>query len=168
MSIAASVQDYLDRERINYDVIAHDPTWDSVHTAQAAHVPYNWLAKSVVLEDEDGYVMAIIPASHRLDVRAVDRLLSRELALADETKLVSLFADCELGAVPPVGPAYGINMVVDGNLMKAPDVYFEGGDHSSLVHVSGQDFRRLIADSPQYPISQEPEMAIASHSAEAW
>ncbi len=162
MSIAASVQDYLDQEHVDYEVIFHPPSWDSAHTAQNADVPYEQLAKCVVLEDEGGYLMAVMPASHRLDVQAIDRELSRDLTLASEVELMDLFIDCELGAVPPLGQPYGIEMVIDRKLADAPDVYFEGGDHESLIHVSGPDFRKLISDSPQRYISQPPEMTIAA------
>jgi Ala-tRNA(Pro) deacylase len=32
-------------------------------------------------------------------------------------------------------------------------VYFEGGDHRALIHMSGDDFRRLMTDVPQGHIS---------------
>jgi Ala-tRNA(Pro) deacylase len=153
MSIPASVHDYLDREGVHYEVIAHAATRDASHTAEAARVPGDHLAKSVVLEDDSGYLMAIIPASHRLDLQAIGRELSRELVLASERALAALFADCEPGAVPPLGRAYGIDVVVDRNLTDTRDIYFEAGDHLSLIHVSGQDFRRLMGDSLERNIS---------------
>ena len=64
MSIAASVQDYLAREGVAYDTIAHEHTRDSAHSAQAAHVPGDRLAKCVMLEDDQGYLMAVVPATH--------------------------------------------------------------------------------------------------------
>ena len=153
MSIAASVQQYLLRERIPYDVIVHAPTMDSAHSAESAHISGDRLAKSVVLEDDDGYVMAVIPASHRLDLQAVRDELHRELNLSSEHTLHELFEDCEPGAVPPVGCAYGIDSVVDRILTDIPDVYLEGGDHRSLIHLRGQEFLKVIADSPQRHIS---------------
>jgi Ala-tRNA(Pro) deacylase len=153
MAIPASVHNYLDREGVRYEVIAHAATPDAARTAEAARVPGDRLAKSVVLEDDSGYLMAIIPASHRLDLQAIGRELSRELVLASEHELAGLFGDCEPGAVPPLGQAYGIDMVVDRNLADTPDIYFEAGDHLSVIHVSGRDFRRLMADSLQRNIS---------------
>jgi Ala-tRNA(Pro) deacylase len=153
MTIPASVHDYLDREGVQYEVISHTATRDAAHTAQAAPVRGDWLAKSVVLEDDSGYVMAIIPASHRLDLQAIGRELMRELVLANERELADLFEDCEPGAVPPLGRAYGIDVVVDRNLTDTPDVYFEAGDHLSVIHVSGRDFRRLMANSLERNIS---------------
>jgi Ala-tRNA(Pro) deacylase len=153
MTIPASVHDYLDREGVQYEVILHTATQDAAHTAQAARVPGDRLAKSVILEDDSGYVMAIIPASHKLDLQAIGRELSRELVLANERELADLFEDCEPGAVPPLGRAYGIEVVVDRNLADTPDIYFEAGDHLSVIHVSGPDFRRLMANSLERNIS---------------
>jgi len=153
MTIPVSIQKYLDRLGVRYEVIGHSPTSDAAHTAQAAHVPGDRLAKSIVLEDDSGYLMAVIPTSHRLDLHAIDQELGRELGLAGERALQDLFEDCEPGAVPPLGQAYGIDVVVDRSLEDIPDVYFEGGDHRSLIHVSGPDFRRLMASSLQRHIS---------------
>jgi Ala-tRNA(Pro) deacylase len=153
MSVAISVQEYLLKEHIPYDVVVHSPTWDSARSAQAAHVSGDWLAKSVMLEDEDGYVMAVIPASHRLDLLAVRQELNRELGLSTEHTLASLFKDCAPGAIPPLGSAYGIDTVVERMLTRAPEVYLEGGDHCSLVHLKGQEFQRVIASSLQRHIS---------------
>jgi Ala-tRNA(Pro) deacylase len=147
MSIAASVQEYLDRELVDYEVIVHPLARDSVRTAQRADVPFDRLAKGIVLEDETGYLMAVIPANHRLNVRAVDRELGRNFTLASEAELMELFDDCVFGAVPPLGGLYGMSTIVDQALADSPDVYFEGGDHVSLVHMRGADFQELISDS---------------------
>lgn len=66
------------------------------------------------------------------------------MGLATEAEVGEIFDDCELGAVPPVGEAYGIDVMLDNSLNDCPDVYFEGGDHVHLVHVSGEDFRQLM------------------------
>jgi len=154
MGIAASVQDYLTREHVQFNTIRHARTRDSSRTAQSASVPGDRLAKCVLLEDDNGYLMAVIPATHKVDLGAVHRELNRELGLATERELADLFKDCEPGAIPPLGQAYGIDMVVDRSLVDTPDVYFEAGDHTSLIHVSGGDFLKLVADSPQRSISR--------------
>ena len=153
MTIAASVRRYLADEGVEYDTITHSRTRDSSHSAQAAHVPGDQLAKCVMLSDDNGYLMAVIPASHRLDLSAVRHELHRDLGLATERELMELFKDCEPGAVPPLGCAYGIEMVLDQSFGDMPDAYFEGGDHESLVHVSGSDFLKLMANAPRRFVS---------------
>ena len=153
MTIAASVEDFLTREGVQYDTIVHAHTRDSAHSAQAAHVPGDRVAKCVMLEDDNGYLMAVIPATHRLDLRALHLELNRELGLATEREEVELFKDCEPGALPPLGPAYGIDMVLEQSLLDEPDLYFESGDHTALIHVSGPDFLKLTAGWPRRHIS---------------
>jgi Ala-tRNA(Pro) deacylase len=154
MSIAASVDSYLSRSGVPYDLVPHVRTSNSSQSAQAAHVSGNQIAKCVMLQDDRGYVMAILPASHRLDVDALDEQLGRSLSMADENELARMFMDCEPGALPPLGKAYGIEAVVDEDLLTADDVYFEAGDHLALVHVSGMDFLKLMGDAPLASISR--------------
>lgn len=153
MPIAVTVQNYLIREGVPFDVIAHAHTLDSAHSAQAAHIPGDQLAKGIVLKDEQGYLIAVVPATHRLDLGAVRRELNRPLGLATEQELPGLFTDCEPGAIPPLGKAYGIGAILDESLVSARPVYFEVGDHQELVRVSGADFLKLMADAPRARIS---------------
>ena len=154
MTIAASVQKHLEQEAVHFDLVEHPRTLDSAHTAEAAHIPGAHLAKGTVLRDDRGYLLAIVPASRRVDLGAVHRHFGRPLGLATETEVTSLFADCEPGAVPPLGAAYGIDTVIDESLVDAQDVYFEAGDHQGLIHVSGTDFRRLVAGAEHAAISR--------------
>jgi Ala-tRNA(Pro) deacylase len=124
-----------------------------MHSAQAAHIPGDRLAKCVLLEDDYGFLMAVIPATHRVDLGALHRMLDRNLGLATDRVLIELFKDCEPGAVPPLGPAYGIDTILDERLLDAPDIYFEAGDHQALIHLDASEFRRLMNDVPRGRIS---------------
>ena len=147
MAIASSISDYLAEHDVAYDILTHAHTATSGESAQASHVPGARLAKSVVLEDEQGYIMVILPASRRVDLGELHRQLKRNLGLATEGELGKLFADCEIGALPALGPAYGMETVVDTAIAEQPDIYFEAGDHEQLVHVSAEVFQTLLGDS---------------------
>ena len=153
MSIAESVREYLSREGIQYDTIEHEHTRDSNHSAQAAHIPGGRVAKCVMLEDTKGYLMAVLPATHKVDLTALHMQLNRRLGLATDGELHELFKDCEMGALPPLGRVYGFDTIVDDSLIRSPDVYFEGGDHETLIHVKGEDFMRLMAGAVRGAIS---------------
>ncbi|MNS86560.1 YbaK / prolyl-tRNA synthetases associated domain protein [compost metagenome] len=116
-------------------------------TAEAAHVPGDRLAKTLLLEDDRGYVAAVIPSSHHLHMAAICEQTGRNLVLAHEDEIREIFKDCDLGAIPPVAMAYGMQTYVDDSLMAQPDVYFEGGDHQELVHMSGEQFSKLMSDA---------------------
>lgn len=144
MAIAITLQQYLDKSGIEYDVLPHAHTETSLDTAQTTHVPPEQIAKSVVLEDEGGYLIAVIPASHHINLGQLSRQLERRLGLATEDELAGLFHDCEMGAIPPIGEAYQMEVVMDDSLEKCPDVYFEAGDHIDLIHVRGPAFLQLM------------------------
>ena len=144
MAIAITLQKYLDKSGIEYDVLSHTHTETSLNTAQTTHIPPEQVAKSVILEDEDGYLMAVIPASHHIELGQLSRQLERRLGLATEDELAGLFSDCDLGAIPPIGDAYHLEVVMDNSLERCADIYFEAGDHTDLIHVRGPVFQKLM------------------------
>jgi len=145
MSIAHTLEQYLARNAIAYDVLPHAPTMWSLRTAEASQVPAAALAKSVVLKGNKGYLLVVLPASTRLEWKALAKCFNQNLALATEDEIAWLFSDCALGAVPPFGEAYGIETVIDDCIAEQADIYFEGGDHATLVHMAGPAFCKLMA-----------------------
>ncbi len=147
MTTALTLQQHLSRNGIRYDVLPHPPTMSSLRTAEASHVPANALAKTVVLKGDRGYVLAVLPASQKLEWKVLKKLLNRNLGLATEDEIAWLFPDCTPGAVPPIGEAYGIETIVDDSIAEQSDIYFEGGDHATLVHMTGPAFCRLMVQA---------------------
>ncbi len=144
MTIAQTVQNHLKDRSIHYDVITHTPTGSSSETAQSAHVPGNRIAKGVVVKDSSDYLLAVVPGEHYLDVKSLGEYLDRDLEMADESELGKLFMDCKQGAVPALGIAYGLTTLVDECLLNQPELYFEAGDHESLIQVKEADFEVLM------------------------
>jgi Ala-tRNA(Pro) deacylase len=147
MALATTLQNYLADQKIAYEVITHRPTTTSSSTAEASHVSGDCVAKAVIVKDEDRFMMAVLPASHHLQLGELSRLCARPMGLATEEEASALFTDCELGAFPAFGAAYGLDMIVDDSLIDLSDVYFEGGDHASLVHLSAEQFYRLTENA---------------------
>ncbi len=154
MPMSRRLRWYLDARGVKYEVLPHLRTHTSLQTAREAHVAPERLAKSVLLEDEQGYLMAILPASRRIELERLERQTGRHLELATEPELVERFHDCQVGAVPPLGEAFGIRTLIDDSLLVAEDIYFEAGDHEDVVHVDGDSFRELMADAMHGSFSQ--------------
>lgn len=148
MAISITIQNYLDDRGINYVPLAHDHTETSSTTAETSRVPGSRLVKAVIINDGEHYMMALLPASHHLRLNELQDLLGREVALAPEAEFSALFNDCDTGAVPALGMAYGLDVIVEDNLTKSGDLFFEGGDHETLVHMQAEAFEGLIADAP--------------------
>jgi Ala-tRNA(Pro) deacylase len=153
MGIALSLQQYLDGRGVPYEVITHDRTLRSSETAQASAIPEDNLAKGVLMRRKDGYLLAIVPASCHVQLEAVGKWLKQPIGLATEEEVAKVFGDCELGSVPPVAGAYKLTAVMDDSLEGFHDIYFEGGDHRTLVHLTGREFHSLMAGVPHARIS---------------
>jgi Ala-tRNA(Pro) deacylase len=91
--------------------------------------------------------MAVVPSTHRVELDALQDRLGRRLNLATEAEIGQIFDDCEIGAVPAVGAAYGLQVLCDESLASASAVHFEAGNHVELVRVDGPGFGALMKDA---------------------
>ena len=145
MTIAATVKSYIEGRGIAYEVIAHPATGSSHETAEEAHVDEGHIAKGVIIKDDAGAVMAVVPGDAWVSLSAIARELDRKMVLADEEEAVAYFPDCDPGAIPPIGPAYGMETLLDKALTSLAYVYLESGDHRSLIKIDGKALPELLS-----------------------
>jgi Ala-tRNA(Pro) deacylase len=153
MGIATTLREYLESRQIGYEIVAHPHTNSAMRAAEAAHVPGDQVAKPVLLGDDDSYLLAVIPATHRLELDRLNQMMARSLEILPEAEIEATFSDCERGAIPAIGEPYGVDVVVDPALIHQSDVYFESGDHEHLIHLDGEMFRSLMANAPRAHVS---------------
>lgn len=144
MAIADTVKAQLESQNIGFELVTHPRSYSSRETAAAAEAREDHIAKGVLLRDAAGHLLVVIPGDSWVRLHGIQTELDRALELAPEQDVERLFGDCDPGAVPCTGMAYGIETVVDEALGTLAYVYFESGDHEHLVRVSGEDFRRLM------------------------
>jgi len=144
MSTSQTIAEYLEDRGVRFTIHQHPRSMSAAETARLAHVPERAIAKAVALRDHDGVFLAVLPAARTILLGELWRETHRPAHLATEAEIAELFPDCELGAVPPFGEAYGLETIVDGRLLDEPVVYCEGGDHKTLLEVTGKDFARLM------------------------
>jgi Ala-tRNA(Pro) deacylase len=144
MSIAPTLERYLQQQSLDYELVEHMPTKRSVATAEVSHVPPERIAKGILIESENRYLLVVIPASNRLELGSLHRRLGYQLGLATRPEVERVFGDCADGAVPVAGQAYGVRVLVDDALLRDGDVYFEAGDRTELVRMDCDSFRALM------------------------
>ena len=144
MSVAPRLRHYLEAQHVDFEILEHKPTRSAMQTARTCHIPAEQLAKAVLLDTRDDYLLAVLPSDRRLDLAELREELGAKPRLVEEDQLTVIFDDCEMGAIPALGSGYGVATIVDDRLTEQPDIYFEAGDHASLIHVDQTDFRRLM------------------------
>ena len=147
MTVAARLKSHLESEHIPFETVKHPYTATTAESAEAAHVPGDHLAKSVLIHRETGPMLAVLPSNHQVDLSALQKIVDDRLGLAPETELDELFDDCEHGAAPPVGAAYGVPTIVDESLTGLDKIWFEAGDHRTLIEMKGSHFDKLMKDA---------------------
>jgi Ala-tRNA(Pro) deacylase len=147
MSIAAKLLKHLNRKQIVFDVAQHRTTYNAMSSAESCRISPDFIAKGVVLRTSEGYTLAVLPASQRISRSRLQSVLGEACLLATENELDQLFEDCAHGAIPPIGECYGLDVVVEASICDPPDIYFEGGDHATLVHISQKQFAQLTKNA---------------------
>lgn len=147
MQLATRVQTYLDQQRTPYALIPHTPTQTLNEAAEATHIDPRHLARAVLLQDEKGLLLAILPATFLIDFRAIRERFGRTCKPATQEQVAAIFSDCEPGSVPPLAEPYGLEAVIDEQLASSGQIHFEAGYHHCLVRMLSDDFRTLHANS---------------------
>ncbi len=153
MSMTTMLQKYLLQNDITFEILPKPSNSNRLGSTRCTHVKGHLIAKPVIFEDKTGYLMAVVPADERVKVSKLNQLLNRNMSLANEDDLRNLFTDCDSGVIPPIGSAYGIQSIIDDDLLRCSDIYFDTGDHNELIHIKGRDFHRLMEGAPHSKIS---------------
>lgn len=162
MTLAQTIAQTLSAHGSEYSLEPHAPSMCSRDSARVACIDEASLAKSVVLEDERGFVLAVLPASRRVELSRLRDAFGRSLHLSREHDMARLFPDCAFGAVPPLGHAYGIPTVVDASLEECEEVFFEAGDHETLVRMNGGEFLDLLEEASVAEIADDNDSLTAA------
>ena len=164
MPIAKTVTQYLDNKHVIYDVLEVSHFRSPLEAAELAGISPRALYYPVILRDPFGLLMAILPASHKLDFQRLSALLHRNVEPAFQTQLSSHFADCQPGLIPPLGEPYNIRTIIDASLSTPEEVYIVVGDHARLIKLRRKDFMLMqvnawLGSEFATPVERAPLMA---------
>jgi len=144
MPILNRLKTVLDERKIPYEVHTHPLAYTAQEIAEKQHVPGKDLAKVVMLEVDDRLVMSVLPGTRKVDLNTVKESLgAANVRLATEDEFTARFPECEIGAMPPFGNLFGIEVFVDPELEKDEYIYFNAGNHVQTVRMKYRDFATL-------------------------
>lgn len=150
MAMSHAIEHYLRAHELPFETIARPPGPRHPEVSEdLTPILPDQVAKSVLLQDDDGYIIAVLPSTRNLDLQKLRQTLDRMVHLAVEREVEDLFVDCDAGSVPAIGNAYDVTTVVDEALLEQSQVYFAAGDRTALIRMKGRDFRALMADRPR-------------------
>jgi Ala-tRNA(Pro) deacylase len=142
---AKKLKAFLDENDVPYESVEHPTAYTAQEVAQAAHIRGHNLAKTVIVKSGDQFVMVVLPADRKviiLDLREITGLDNLTFATEDEFK--ALFPDCEIGAMPPFGNLYGMEVYAAPSLEEGDEIAFNAGTHREVIKMRYRDFERLV------------------------
>jgi len=138
------LDELLESRHIPFERLHHRPAYTANRVAQTLHVPGKEMAKTVLLRTGRGYVVAVLPATHQVDLEQVRQQLGEErVEMAAESDMDRLFPDCERGAIPPFGSLYQLPTVVDESLAQDEQIVFEAQNHEDAIRMTYRDYEAL-------------------------
>lgn len=136
--------DYLDSHHVRYAIITHSSAYTSAEIAESAHVPGRQLAKTVIVKIDGRLAMAVVPGPDTVHTEVLRKAVgAHEVTLATEHEFAARFPDCELGAMPPFGNLYSMEVFVAPRLAEDELICFNAGNHRELIRMPYVDFERL-------------------------
>ena len=139
------LKELLKKKNINYKTIKHTEAFTAQEIAATTHTPGKEMAKVVIINGDDKYFMAVLPASYRIDTEKLKNVLKvKKLRLSTEEEFEKLFPDCEIGATPPFGNLYDIPVYVDKTLSEDENIVFLAGNHKVSMRMAYKDFAEIV------------------------
>lgn len=157
----SKLRDFLDSHYVKYLVISHSLAYTAQGIAALAHVSGKKLAKTVIVKIDGILAMAVVPASHHVDLNQLRMLAGAQtVEIASEREFKDAFPDCETGAMPPFGNLYDMAVYADASLAQNEEITFSAGTHRELVRMAWNDMARLV--NPQIAsLTHHPAVAAA-------
>ena len=145
MTILKKLKDYLEKNQVRYEVGYHERVYTSQEIAAAMHVPGKELTKVIMVKADGKMVMLVLPASYRVDTKNLKKVFKcKRLGIAKEKDFEELFPDCEIGAMPPFGNLYHLEVWVDQVLTQDEFIVFQAGSHVETLRIKYSDYARLV------------------------
>lgn len=142
---SAKLKNFLDENKVKYVSVKHSSAYTAQEIAASAHIPGKDLAKTVIIKIDGKMAMAVLPASHKVSFDYLRVALGvKDVRLAYEQEFIDKFPDCEIGAMPPFGNIYGLDVFVAESLTEDEEIAFNACTHTELIKMKFKDFEKLV------------------------
>lgn len=136
---------YLEENHVRFVTISHSPAFTAQEIAALAHVPGKEVAKTVMVKLDGTMAMVVLPAPDHVSANKLKEFSgAEEVELASEDEFADIFPNCEVGAMPPFGNLWDMEVFVDQRLREDEQIVFNAGNHTELVRLSYAEFERLV------------------------
>ena len=140
------LKEFLDGNNVKYVAIKHSLAYTAQEIAATAHIKGKELAKTVLVKVDGKMAMAVCPASYKIDlVQLKEGTGAAHVRLANESEFKDKFPGCDVGAMPPFGNLYNMDVYVSESLADEEEIAFNAGSHTELIKLAYADFDKYVS-----------------------
>ena len=142
---STKLKKFLDEHNVPYITISHSQAFTAQQVAASAHIPGKEMVKTVVIKINGKMALAVLPASYHVDFHLLKEITGEDkVRLASETEFKDMFPDCEVGAMPPFGNLYNLDVFAAKVLTEDEEIAFNAGTHTEIIQMTYRDFEKLV------------------------
>ena len=143
MSIPAKVIKHLEKLKIKYKPVKHRTVYTAYDAAATMRAKLGEIAKTLHIVADKKHILAVVPASHMLDLGKLKILLKAKRAeIAQEKYMIKVFGSKKGSVVPFVGLYKDVGVWVDRGFSRAKRVLIGGGTFQDSLEMKVKDFLR--------------------------
>jgi Ala-tRNA(Pro) deacylase len=140
------LKEFLNENHVRFVTISHSQAFTAQEIAAVAHVPGKELAKTVMVKLDGKLAMVVLPAPDQVSTTRLKKVTgASEAEVASEADFADRFPSCEVGAMPPFGNLWDLQVFVDQRLREDEGIAFNAGSHTELIKLAYGDFERLVS-----------------------
>ncbi|MBS3168519.1 hypothetical protein J4216_05305 [Candidatus Woesearchaeota archaeon] len=138
------IKKFLDENKINYEVIDHEPVYTSEDAARIRNADLKQGAKSMIIRSNGNFYNFVLSASKKIDWKKVKEILGNNSASFATPEEVIKNIHCEIGSVPPFGNLYDLKIYCDSSLLENEEIEFNAGLHTRSIRMKAKDWAQCV------------------------
>lgn len=143
--VVQKLKDFLEANRVHYDIMPHLESHTAQQTAASVHVPGKEMAKTIMIKIDGKTAMAVLPSNFKINFNQLRIALGcQECQLMSESEFSSVFPNCETGAMPPFGVLWNMETYVSESLANNVYITFNAGNHHEAIRMTYMDYAGLV------------------------
>jgi len=148
MPIPKQIINYLDKRGAKYGIVTHRKVYTAYDAAQTLKKKLDEIAKNLLVKTDKGFVLVLLPASKRLDLKQLKKLMNakgkgvKTVEIPKEGVMVRLLK-VKPGALSAFGRLHDLEVYMDKNLRKAKKAIFSSGSFTDSLEMAMKEFEKI-------------------------
>lgn len=143
MSIPTRVTTYLKKAKVPFETVAHRTVFTAYDLAATLREKLENIGKTLLIKADGRYLLAMMPASRRLDLVKLKKLLGAKAVRIAKESDMERELKVKPGAITPFGSLHKLEVFADRSLMKARSVILGAGSFTESLRLKVKDFLKL-------------------------